>query len=129
MGDGQLRLFTGDETISPYNFPRNPLYLWDIDPDNGFAASNRRTVYDTFAAGIPIPPEGLPRCDFGHLFPHAGGSVQFVAHRMLGSYFDDARVRGRAITAAEKKPAGIYYAAIHYAESYPDPWQFGAASG
>lgn len=124
MGDGQLRLFTGDETISPYNYARNPLYLWDIDPDNGFTASNRRVVFDTFEYGIPIPPEGLPRCDFGHLFPHPGGSVQLVAHRMLGSYFNDARVRGRAITAAEKEPAGIYYDAIHYTESHPNPWHF-----
>ena len=126
MGDGQLRLFTGDETISPYDYPRNPLYVWDIDPDNGFAASNRRVVFDTFEAGIPIPAEGLPRCDFGHLFPHTGGSVQLVAHRLLGSYLNDARVRGRAITAAEKEPAGIYYDAIHYTESYPGLWQFAA---
>ena len=126
MADGQLRLFTGDETISPYGFARNPLYLWDIDPDDGFTATNRRVVFDTFEAGIPIPPESLPRCDFGHLLPHAGGSVQLVAHRLLGSYLNDARVRGRAITAADKAPAGIYYDAIHYTESLPNRWQFAA---
>ena len=129
MGDGQLRLFTGDEAISPHNYARNPLYIWDIDPDDGFTASNRRVVFDTFEYGIPIPPEGLPRCDFGHLFPHTGGSVQLVAHRMLGSYFNDARVRGRAITAAEKEPAGIYYDAIHYTESHPNPWHFAPTDG
>ena len=86
-------------------------------------------VYDTFEAGIPIPPESLPRCDFGHLFPHAGRSVQLAAHRMIGSYFNDACVRRRAITAAEKDPAGVYYVAIHYAEPHPGPWQFAAASG
>ena len=47
--------------------------------------------------------------------------MQLVAHRLLGSYLNDARVRGRAITAAEKEPAGIYYDAIHYTDVPPQP--------
>ena len=31
--DGVLRVLTGDSTISPYGLNRNPLYLWDIDPE------------------------------------------------------------------------------------------------
>ena len=122
--DGQLRLLTGDQTVSPYNFPRNPLYMWDIDPDRGFVASNRTVVFDTFEQGIPIPPDSLPRCDFGHVLPHSGGSQQVVAHRLLGSFLNDARARGKAISPEDKAPAGVYYDVIHFTEHYDCPWDF-----
>ena len=61
--DGVLRLFAGDPSVSPYKIGRDPLYCWDIDPDRGFAASNRRVIFDTFEANLPIRAESGPKVD------------------------------------------------------------------
>jgi hypothetical protein len=42
--DGVLRVFSGH--LGGGNTKRNPLFCWDIDPDDGFAATNRRTILD-----------------------------------------------------------------------------------
>ena len=122
--DGVLRVLTGDSTISPYGLNRNPLYLWDIDPEHGFAASKRRAVFDIVAAGLPIPVESRPTCDMAKLLPHAGGQEQIIVYRVRSGMNNDPSHRGAVITPPEKETAGIYYAAVQYAEAYPGVWQF-----
>ena len=61
--DGVLRMVTGDEGSSPYGLGRNPLYMWDVDPDNGFTLSHQRVVFDTIAAGLPISMDHHPIVD------------------------------------------------------------------
>ena len=132
--DGALRLLGGDWQASPYDNPRNPLYLWDIDPERGFAATNRREVYNSVKAGLPAPPDGPAtvgkspgwwwRHDMAKLLPHTGGRVQLIAHRIVHQSMNDPDHTGLAVTPAEKDVHGLYYAAIHYSEAQPSPWQF-----
>lgn len=122
--DGVLRLLTGDRTISPYGGARNPLYLWDIDPDQGFAASNRQVVFDTKAAGLPFRDASGGVVDMAKILPHAGGSTQFLVHRVRSVSINDPARTGMAINAEEKNACAIYYARIHYTEALPGCWQF-----
>ena len=122
--DGVLRLLTGDSTISPYGLNRNPLYLWEIDPEHGFAAAQRQTVFDIVAAGLPIPVESRPTCDMAKLLPHAGGKEQIIVYRVRSGTNNDPSHTGAVITPTEKETAGIYYAAVQYAEASPGVWQF-----
>ena len=97
--DGVLRLLGGDWQASPHDNPRNPLYLWDIDPERGFAAINRREVHNSIRAGLPVPPDGPAtagkspgwwwRHDMAKLLPHAGGRVQFIVHRIVHQSMND----------------------------------------
>ena len=101
--DGVLRVLTGDSTISPYGLNRNPLYLWDIDPDSGFAASKRRTVFDIVAAGLPIPVESRPTCDMAKLLPHAGGQEQIIVYRVrCGNTNDPSHTGNSHHTSGER---------------------------
>jgi len=128
--DGVLRLFTGDPTISkdPRHHGRNPLYCWEIDPDRGFAASNRRKILDTFEAGIPITPEHHPIVDMAKLLPHAGGRTQLLVHRVrsVGMRVAQADMGGppRQLTADDFDATAIYWAKINYTEEFPGLWTF-----
>lgn len=70
--DGVTRLCTGDATVSPHRSNRDPIYLWDIDPDDRFRASNRRKIYSPREDGNPIPVDHNPLADMVKLLPHAG---------------------------------------------------------
>ena len=132
--DGVLRLLGGDHQASPHDSPRNPLYLWDIDPENGFAATNRREVYDSVKAGLPVPPDGPAaagktpgwwwRHDMAKLLPHAGGRVQLIAHRVVHQSTNDPSRTGLTVSAEEKEVHGLYHAVVHYTEPHPGPWRF-----
>jgi len=122
--DGTLRLLTGDPVVSPYRNGRDPLYLWDVDPDAGFTVANRRVVFDCVAADVGIPREQMPRIDMAKLLPHAGGSVQYLVHRARSKATNDHRKTGKVISQAEKDASGIYYAKVHYTEDLPGTWQF-----
>ena len=134
--DGVLRVFTGDATVSPQHKDRDPMYCWEIDPDDGFRVVNRLTVYDTVAAGLPIRPAASPKVDMCKLLPHDGGSTQYIVHRVSVRSFNHAYIGGDGsvakeipiINEREKAACGIYYATLTYGESYPAPWEF-ARSG
>ena len=125
--DGTLRLLTGDVNASPYGLNRNPLYLWDVDPDRGFKLSNRRPVFDALEAGV-LRPESRPMVDMGKMLPHAGGAAQVLAHRVQCEGWlandPDSRV-SRKLTPQQMDATGIHYAKVNYAEDYPSPWSFG----
>lgn len=122
--DGVLRLLTGDKEGSPYGLNRNPLYIWDIDPDRGFVSTNRRLVFDTITAGLPIPVESRPTCDMAKLLPHSGGKEQTIIYRVRCGLTNDPSHMGAVITETEKEAAGIYYATVKYTDSHPGSWQF-----
>ena len=124
--DGVLRLLTGDADASPHGMNRNPLYLWDVDPDHGFALSNQRVVFDTFAAGLPISMEHHPIVDMAKILPHAGGRVQVLTHRVRSAAMlnNDPDYGFRPITPGDMDSTAIYYARLHYAEDLPGAWSF-----
>lgn len=131
--DGVLRLFTGDRTISPYQNGRDPLYCWEVDPDASFGVSNRRVVYDSVKAGLPIRPGASPKVDMCKLLPHAGGRVQYLIYRVSIRAFNHPYVGSAGVVsgipianAGEKAACAIYYAKITYTESFPSLWEFAA---
>ncbi len=124
--DGVLRLFTGDETISPHGKSRDPLYCWDIDPDRDFTSSRRRVIYDSVDAGLPIRPVSSPKIDMCKLFPHYR-ETQYLLHRVSVRAFNHPYLGSPEIpiiNEEEKASCGIHCAKITYGESFPSPWEF-----
>lgn len=126
--DGVTRLCTGDSQISPYQSNRDPIYIWDIDPDNGFRASNRRQIYSPRENGNPIPEAHGPLADMVKLLPHAGGNTQTLIHRVrtCAMAVKDADYPSpiKPLTEGDFQGTAIYCAKIHYRESYPGMWEF-----
>jgi len=130
--DGGLRLFTGDKNVSPHANGRNPLYCWEINPDNGFRASRRRVVLDTLEAGLPFPiiheQQCSPIVDYAKVFPHAGGDAQIVACRVrtngLLACDPDYYTRLHRPTAAEIDASAVYYFRLRYDAEHPAQWRF-----
>ena len=122
--DDRLRLVTNDRNVSPYSHHRNPLYLWDIDPSAGYAASDCRVVFDSVENDMPIREESRPVVDQGKIFPHSGGSSQIIAHRVRPVSVDDPAKTGVVINEAEKDICGIYYAEVILDGDYPGLWSF-----
>jgi hypothetical protein len=123
--DGVIRLFSGDLANSPYRARRDPLYCWDVDPDS-FAVSNRKVVADTVAQGIFPNDDRLQRSTcFGFVFPHAGGRVQYVAHRvMCFRYRAGVDPKLPAITVEQLDRHAIHHAEIRYDRECPPTWRF-----
>jgi hypothetical protein len=130
--DGVLRCFSGDGTLSPYGNERDPLYCWDVDPDDGFRASNRRVVFDTVDAGLPIRPEAMPKVDMCKLLMPQG-ATQYVVHRVTMTTMLREHVHTRPefwifppMNKAELASCAIYYATIEYDDVVSPPWSFPA---
>jgi len=121
--DGVIRLFTGDPNISPYRNGRDPLYCWDIDPDNGFVATNRRVVFDSVKSGL-LRAESVPRIDMCKLISHGGGRIQSLIHRVRVKAVNHPYAGLPPITSEDKARCALYYAHVVYTEPYPDTWQF-----
>lgn len=126
--DGNTYLFTGDPNASPYGNGRNPLYCWEVDPDDGFAAANRRVVFDAKAAGLPIRPEAGTVVDMCKLLPHTGGREQYIVHRVRPKAINFTANTKAVVNDEEKKCAGIYYAKVRYDRDYPALWSFGESN-
>lgn len=122
--DGKLRLLTGDPTISPYRNGRDPLYLFEIDPDRLFAVVARHTVFDCVHANVGIPLSQVPRVEMGKLLPHAGGSRQMLVHRVRSKATKDPKKTGCAISQPEMDASGLYYVHVEYDQPYPGVWRF-----
>jgi hypothetical protein len=130
--DGVLRLLTGDYDGTPHRaangspMNRNPLYLWDVDPDDNFKLSNRRVVFDAIESGVPITIEHHPIVDMPKLLPHAGGKTQTLVHRVRSAALmsNDPDYGGRRMTPDDFGATGIYYAKAQYDVEYPGVWRF-----
>lgn len=79
--DGRLRLFAGEARSSPSHNPRDPICCWDVDPDYDFRATNRRVIFDSKTAALPMRKETRPMIDFCKVLP-PNGRGQFVLHRV-----------------------------------------------
>jgi hypothetical protein len=119
--DGALRLFTNDETLSPYRNDRDPLYCWDVDPDAGFRATNPRVVFDAVQAGLPAREESWPRVDMPNLMPHPGGREQVVTCRVR---LRQRRPPHTRLSEEERRRTGLYHARIIYDRDQPPAWRF-----
>jgi hypothetical protein len=124
--DGVVRLLVGDHTVSPHRNARDPLYLWDVDPDHGFRLTRRQTVFDSVAAGLSIREEAIPRVDYGNLLPHMGGRVQHLVHRVRTKAVDLPDKTRTVVNLSEKAVHGIYHARLVYDHEFPGTWQFGS---
>lgn len=123
--DGQVRVFGGDKTLSPYGLHRCPLFCWDIDPDRGFAAGPGRVVFDSLAAGVSFRRETGHTVDMAKLISHGGGRVQHLLFRVRNDAMNFPSVITRArITPEEKAASGIYAARLVYTQDQPSEWQF-----
>jgi hypothetical protein len=129
--DGVLSVFTGDASVSPQHKDRDPMYCWEIDPDDQFKVMDRRTIYNTVAAGLPIRPGASPKVDMCKLLPHSG-ATQYIVHRVSIRAFNHPYVGNdgtvlKDIPIAnqqEKDVCAIYYAKVTYKEAYPSAWEF-----
>jgi len=113
--DGVLRVFSGH--IARGATKRNPLFCWDIDPANGFAASNQRTVLD-MKGKIRFPMVG-----FAKLSPVVNNR-QILTIRVSSMSQRQATAKYPALTPAELDHCGAYYSVITYARPVPDTWRF-----
>jgi putative intracellular protease/amidase len=124
--DGLVRLFTGDRAASPQKYDRDPLYCWEVQTQPHFVASNRRVIFDSREAKLPIRPEVRSKVDFCELFP-LHGQTQLVVFGVStrGYNFPYEKTSGiPAIVQAEKDAAGLYYAALTYAKPVEPMWRF-----
>jgi len=131
--DGGVRLLAGDATVSPHGDGRNPLYMWDIDVNNGFQASDRREIFDSYKAGVPIPKDHGPMVDMAKLLPHTGGRTQTLVHRVrtcaMAVKEADYPYRIRPLTDGDFTGTAIYHARIIYDTDQPGSWHFNESSG
>lgn len=133
--DGVLRLLSGDGTASPYRNSRDPLYCWEVNPADDFACANRRVVFDSVQAGLPIRKAASPKIDMAKILPHSG-RTQFIVHRVSVRSYNHPYTGGSgkptgipAINEAEKACSAIYYARITYRDDLPSLWTFPASAG
>ena len=128
--DGVVRVFTTDQVLSPYqqySDVRIPLHALDIDPENDYAVTRSRVVFDSLKAGIPIPPEATPTNHFCRLLPHNGGNsgllTYFVRPRSLKHQWTAGRNKG-LLKEEEMHVSGVYYSEVTYDQDYPPMWEF-----
>jgi hypothetical protein len=121
--DGRLRLFTGDPKVSPTRNARDPLYGWEVDPED-FSVSNRIEILDSVKTGL-LDLACVPRLDMGKLLPHMGGPTQFFTHRIRVKNVLHPYGSLPPITAEQKDKCGIYAARLTYSQDYPPAWHFG----
>ena len=124
--DGIVRLFTGDPAVSPTRNGRDPLYCWDVQPNRGFAATNRREIFSSTTGKLPIRAAAAPKLDFCELFPLHGRS-QLIVHGVSTRAFNHAYPGRPGIpiqNAAEKNACGLSYARLTYRQAPPALWQF-----
>lgn len=129
--DGVLRLLTNDPARSPTKQMRDPLYLFDVDPGQGFRVTGARVVFDASAAGLPLRRAASPMIDMAKLLPHGGGRVQYLLHRVIVQSHNhpyrggdgDVRPEIPIINAQEKAAAGIYCAKLTYRDPHPGVWE------
>jgi len=116
--DGIVRLFGGDQTLcAPPRGCRHPLRCWDINPDNGFSATNHRVIFDAFKAGLHLQPrsatepEKTPAASKARVITHAGGNEQYILYLVT-------------LRPEEMAEAGLYCDKLIYDREYPGRWTF-----
>lgn len=121
--DGVLRVFGNDFASSPRGDERNPLCCWDVDPGT-FQASNRRVLFDSRSAGLPLR---LPYVDAPRLL-RAGPGREVVGFRVLTPCKWHAVPNCPPLTPEEFRACGQYAAELQYDIPVAEPWDFGSPS-
>ena len=124
-GDGIIRLFCVDKATSPQNYDRDPLCCWDVKTQPEFEAINRRVIFDSLEAKLPIRPASRSKIDFCELGPLHGQTQLLlfsVSARAYNFIYDGVGIP--PINQQEKDVAGVYYATMTYAEPVPAAWVF-----
>lgn len=127
--DGALRLFGGDGVVSPHRNARDPLYCWDVNPEE-FACTNRRVIFDSVKTGLRIRREAVPKIDMCKLLAPQG-KTQWLVHRVSVRSYNLPYVGGSgqptgipAINREERDCCAIYYARIAYSGAATSLWEF-----
>lgn len=124
--DGVVRLFTGDKAASEQKYDRDPLYCFDVTIAPEFSVANRRVIFDSRAARLPIRPEARSKVDFCKLFPLNGNKQLLVFSVCTRAY--NFPYEGRKdipeLKQEEKDAAGIYYATLTYSTPVAPTWTF-----
>ncbi len=118
MPDGKLRIFSGDFAASPHRQKRDPLFCWDVNPQN-FSVSNVRTILD----GRQTLGMELPMIGFAKLSP-VHNNRQILTFRVTTLNHRFATERWPAVTAHDLAQSGAHYCVIRYARTVPDSWRF-----
>lgn len=126
--DGVVRLFTGDRVASPQRYDRDPLYCWDVRTTGEVAVSNRRVIFDSELAKLPLRRAVRPKIDFCELFP-PHGRTQLVVHGVSTRAYNHP-YEGQAgippLNAEEKAASGLHYARLTYRAAPAPLWNFAA---
>lgn len=135
--DGIPRVFTTDQLASPYaepgnGDPRNPLSVFDIDPDDRFRVVRQRLVFDSLVQGLPIRRASGPTVHFCRLVAHAGGDRGLLTFSVRPRALKHEKPGGKykgLVNAEEMAVSGVYCAEVEYDRSYPGAWEFADATG
>lgn len=119
--DGVLRVFAGDSSVPKGNgrtpTRRNPVFAWDIDPDNHWAASPAQLIFDAWKLKANLRPNCVPMCDMIKLMSPVG-STQSLFHRVTFA------PNNFPPTADELATCGVYHAELQYDREIPPIWSF-----
>ena len=113
--DGVLRVMSGH--LGGGTTKRNPLFCWDVDPDNGFEVSNQRTLLD-MKGKIRFPMVG-----FTKLSPVVNNR-QIMTIRVTSMQQRQDTEKYPALTKEELDHCGAYYSVLTYDPAVPDTWKF-----
>jgi len=131
--DDTLLLLRGDRAVSGRSSHRDPLYLFEIDPDDDFRRLSNHTIFDGFDVLGPEERRNDQRsgliADMGKLLPHMGGRSQWIVHRVRPSARTIPSPNGEAVTQTEKQCAGIYHAEVIYDHEPSAMWTFAGGNG
>lgn len=113
--DGVLRVMSGH--LGGGNTKRNPLFCWDVDPENGFSVSKERTLLDV-KGKIRFPMVG-----FTKLSPVVNNR-QIMTIRVTSMQQRQDTEQFPALTKEELDHCGAYYSVLTYDPPVPDTWGF-----
>lgn len=119
MPDGKLRIFSGDFAQSPHRQKRDPLFCWDVNPQD-FTVSNPRTILD----GRQMLGMQLPMIGFAKLSP-VHNNRQILTFRVTTLNHRFATERYPAVTPHDLAQSGAHYAVVRYPEgAVENSWRF-----
>lgn len=119
MPDGVLRIFSGDIAASPHRQKRDPLFCWDVSPDD-FSVSNVCTILD----GRRTLGMELPMIGFAKLSP-VHNNRQLLTFRVTTQNHQHPTDRWPAVTPHDLAQTGAHYCEIIYDRDVPNAWRFG----
>ena len=120
MPDGVLRIFSGDFVQSPHRQKRDPLFCWDVNPDD-FSVSNVRTILDARRTlGMELPMVGFAK------LPPVHNNRQLLTFRVTTQNHRHATERfPEPVTEEELAVCGAHYCEVIYEDDVVEMWRFG----